>query len=97
VQSGCSVVDDFTHDSLAPVADTSISSVRVGRELDAIISRHSKPRMIIGDGGTELTSMAILRWSQAADLARRYIAPSADERSACGHITHESAGSRKLA
>jgi putative transposase len=45
VQSACSVVDDFAHGSLALVADTSISSVRVGRELDAIISRHGKPGM----------------------------------------------------
>jgi hypothetical protein len=73
------VVDDFTHDSLALVADTSISSVSVGRELDAIIARHGKPRMIVSDGGAELTSMAILRWSQAADIAWRYIAPSVAE------------------
>lgn len=32
------VVDDFTHESLAPVVDTSLSGARVARELDAIIA-----------------------------------------------------------
>ncbi len=35
-----------------------------GRELDAIIAERSKPIACVSDNGTELTSMAILRWSQ---------------------------------
>ena len=58
------VVDDFTRECLALVADTSLSGLRVVRELDALIIARGRPAMIVSDNGTELTSMAILRWSQ---------------------------------
>ena len=58
------IVDDFTRECLALVADTSLSGLRVARELDAVIARRGRPAMIVSDNGTELTSMAILRWSQ---------------------------------
>lgn len=76
------VVDDFTRECLALVADTSISGARVGRELDAIIARRGRPAMIVSDNGSELTSMAILRWSQAADVAWHYIAPGKPQQNA---------------
>jgi putative transposase len=69
------VVDDFTRECLALVADTSLSGVRVGRELDAIISRRGRPQSIVSDNGTELTSTAILRWSQEIQIHWHYIAP----------------------
>src|SRR5215475_12988183 len=53
------IVDDFTRECLALVADTSISGLRVGRELDAIVVRRGKPAACVSDNGTELTSMAI--------------------------------------
>lgn len=58
------IVDDFTRECLALVADTSLPGMRVARELDAIIQRRTKPATVVSDNGTELTSMAILRWSQ---------------------------------
>jgi putative transposase len=69
------VVDDFTRECLTLVADTSLSGVRVGRELDAIIARRGSPQTIVSDNGTEFTSMAILRWSQEAGINWHYIAP----------------------
>lgn len=69
------VVDDFTRECLTLVADTSLSGVRVGRELDAIIARRGSPQTIVSDNGTEFTSMAILRWSQEAGIDWHYIAP----------------------
>ena len=69
------VVDDFTRECLALVADTSLTGVRVGRELDAVITRRGRPLSIVSDNGTELTSMAILRWSQDARVEWHYIAP----------------------
>ncbi len=69
------VVDDFTRECLALVADTSLSGMRVGRELDAIAARRDKPLSIVSDNGTEFTSMAILSWSQEAQVAWHYIAP----------------------
>lgn len=52
------VVDDFARECLALVADTSLSGVRLARELDAIIARRGKPRIVVSDNGTEMTSMA---------------------------------------
>jgi putative transposase len=69
------VVDDFTRESLCLVADTSLSGQRVARELDAIIIRRGRPLSCVSDNGTELTSMAILRWSQVSGVDWHYIAP----------------------
>jgi len=69
------VVDDFTRECLALVADTSLSGLRTARELDAIVLRRGKPISIVSDNGTELTSMAILNWCQETGVAWHYIAP----------------------
>jgi len=69
------VVDDFSRECLALIADTSLSGSRVGRELDAIIKRRGKPKTIVSDNGTELTSMAILEWTQKRKVDWHYIAP----------------------
>lgn len=69
------VVDDFSRECLALVADTSLSGGRVARELDAIIQGRGRPLMIVSDNGTELTSMAILRWAQDRQVEWHYIAP----------------------
>ena len=69
------VVDDHTRECLALIADTSLSGLRVGRELDAIIAGRCLPRVIVSDNGTEFTSMAILRWSQDRQIDWHYIAP----------------------
>lgn len=69
------VVDDFTRECLALVADTSLSGARVARELDAVIARRGKPERIVSDNGTELTSMAILQWCVDRKVEWHYIAP----------------------
>ena len=69
------VVDDFTRECLCLVADTSLSGVRVARELDLVIASRGRPLTLVSDNGTELTSMAILRWSQGARVDWHYIAP----------------------
>lgn len=56
------VVDDYTRECLALAADTSLSGLRVARELDQIIACRGRPGTIVSDNGTELTSMAILKW-----------------------------------
>jgi hypothetical protein len=50
------VVDDCTRECLALVADISISGTRVARELDRIIAVRGRPKTIVSDNGTELTS-----------------------------------------
>ena len=69
------VVDDCTRECLLLVADTSLSGARVARELDGIIAWRGKPRMIVSDNGTELTSTAILCWADDNKVAWHYIAP----------------------
>jgi putative transposase len=70
------VVDDFTRECLGLVADTSLSGLRVGRELDRIAERRGyRPAMIVSDNGTELTSHAILRWQEERGVLWHYIAP----------------------
>lgn len=50
------------------------SGARVARELDAIIAVLGRPLMIVSDDGTELTSLAILRWA-GPQIEWHYIAP----------------------
>jgi putative transposase len=69
------VVDDCTRECLALIADTSISGIRVARELDRLLVDRGKPKMIVSDNGTELTSNAILRWADDHKIAWHYIAP----------------------
>jgi putative transposase len=76
------IVDDFTRECLALAADTSLPGLRVARELDALILARGRPAMIVSDNGTELTSMAILHWSQERQVEWHYIAPSKPQQNA---------------
>ncbi|MEO1273847.1 MAG: IS3 family transposase [Pseudomonadota bacterium] len=69
------VVDDCTRECLALVPDTSISGLRVARELDMIVGRRGLPAAIVSDNGTELTSNAVLAWSDDRSVAWEYIQP----------------------
>ena len=69
------VVDDCSRECLALVPDTSISGMRVARELDRLLTDRGTPKMIVSDNGTELTSNAILQWADDHKVAWHYIAP----------------------
>ena len=69
------IVDDVTRECLAAVPDTSISGLRVARELTALVAQRGKPGMIVSDNGTELTSNAVLKWAQDTKITWHYIAP----------------------
>ncbi|RZI65471.1 MAG: IS3 family transposase [Pseudomonas sp.] len=69
------VVDDCTRECLALVADTSLSGLRVARELAQIIEGRGKPKMIVSDNGSEFTSNAILQWTDQTKVEWHYIAP----------------------
>ena len=69
------IVDDFTREAPAIVVDISLSGLRVARELTKLIMRIGKPKMIVSDNGTELTSHAILKWVQDIEIEWHYIAP----------------------
>jgi putative transposase len=69
------VFDDCTRECLAAVADISLSGLRVARELDLLIAWRGKPKTIVSDNGTELTSNAILSWTAKARVDWHYIEP----------------------
>jgi putative transposase len=76
------IVDDFTRECLLLVPDTSLSGSRVVRELDGLLASRGRPAMCVSDNGTELTSMAILRWSQQTRIEWHYIAPGKPQQNA---------------
>jgi putative transposase len=67
------VFDDCTRECLAAIADISLSGLRVARELDLLIARRGRPKTIVSDNGTELTSNVILFWQIKVDW--HYIEP----------------------
>jgi putative transposase len=69
------VIDDFSRECLASVVDTSLSGIRVARELDRIAEMRGYPCMVVSDNGTELTSNAILKWQEERGVEWHYIAP----------------------
>ena len=76
------VVDDCTRECLALEPDTSLSGVRVTRELDVTIAGRDKPRSCVSDNGTELTSSAVLKWCQERGIEWHYIAPGKPQQNA---------------
>lgn len=67
------VVDDFTRECLALVADTSISGVRVARELDVLIGNRGKPLTVVSDNvlcsegfGKDLAQVSVRQFAPAA-------------------------------
>jgi putative transposase len=69
------IIDEFSRESLKMVIDTSLSGIRVARELEELIKSRGKPGQIISDNGTEFTSVAILNWSEKASVGWHYIEP----------------------
>ena len=69
------VVDDYSQDCLALVADTSLSRFRLARELDTLIAGRGKLHVIVSDNGTEMTSNALLKWQEDAGVNWHYFAP----------------------
>jgi putative transposase len=76
------IVDDFTRECLALVADTTLPGARVARELDVLATGRGKPLVVVSDNGTELTSTAILRWCQDRGVEWHYIAPGKPQQNA---------------
>ena len=69
------VVDDHSRECLALGPDTSLSGLRVTRELDALIRQRGRPVTVVSDNGTELTSIAVLKWYQETGVNWHYIQP----------------------
>jgi putative transposase len=68
------MVDNFSRECLATVVDSSLSGVRVVRQLEQLIRDRGTPKIIVSDNGAELTSLAVLRWVPGR-VAWHYIEP----------------------
>lgn len=69
------IVDEFSRENLKMVVDTSLSGIRVARELEELIISRGKPKQIVSDNGTEFTSVAILKWAEERSVEWHYIEP----------------------
>ena len=69
------IIDDFSRECLILIADTSLSGLRMTRELDSIIKQRKQRRKIVSDNGTEMASKAVLEWCQETRVEWHYIAP----------------------
>lgn len=67
------IIDNCTHECLALIADTSISGMRVARELHRIIAWRGRATAVTFDNGTELTSNAILKGADERGVGWQYI------------------------
>jgi len=47
----------------------------VTRDLDRLLAIRCRPATIVSDNGTELTSMAVLKWCQQSGVEWYYITP----------------------
>ena len=69
------IVDDYSRACVGQLVDTSISGVRVARYLDELLQTRSKPKSIVMDNGSELTSKAMFFWSQRTGVKLNFIQP----------------------
>lgn len=69
------IIDEFSRESLKMVVDTSLSGIRVVRELEDLINSRGVPKCIVSDNGTEFTSVAVLKWSENTSVGWHYIEP----------------------
>jgi putative transposase len=67
------VVLNYRNVSDPMVADTSLSGLRVGRSMPFLPD--AEPDICVSDNGTELTSLAMLRWRQDIGVKWHYIVP----------------------
>lgn len=70
-----SIVDQCSRECPALPADTSMPGARVVRELDTVIAKRGKPKMIVSDNGPEFTSRAVLEWASRQGIEWHYITP----------------------
>jgi putative transposase len=78
------VVDAFTRENLSLEVDTSLSSRRVTRALDAVIQRRGMPEAIRSDNGPEFTSRHFLSWCEERKIQLIHIQPGRPMQN--GHI-----------
>ncbi len=66
------VLDLYTRESLALVADRSLTGVKVAAALSQVLHRRRAPRAITVDNGGEFVSRAMDAWAYAHDVRARF-------------------------
>jgi putative transposase len=69
------LVDDFTRECLATVVDTSITGVRVARELERVMGARKAPASISVDNGPEFAGQVLDEWAYRQGIRLRFIRP----------------------
>src|SRR5687768_10417081 len=69
------VIDLYTRESLALVADRSLTGVKVAAALSHVLQRRRGPRAITVDNGGEFVSRAMDAWAYAHDVRLDFIRP----------------------
>lgn len=69
------IVDEWTHESLAIEVAGSIRSRRVLEVLAKLVSVRGAPRYLRSDNGPEFVATAVLRWLTESGIDTAYIAP----------------------
>ena len=69
------VLDLYTRESLALVADRSLTGVKVAVVLSEVLRRRSAPQAITVDNGSEFVSRAMDAWAYAHDVRLDFIRP----------------------
>ena len=86
------VVDDFSRECLATVVDTSLSGVRVVRELERLGVERAMPQMVVSDN--ELSKKAMARDEHTSAVARG--ASNAGYDSVIGEVSMRRRGSLRV-
>jgi putative transposase len=69
------VVDIYTREALALVADRSLTGLKVAAALSRVLQRRPKPEAISVDNGTEFVSKAMDAWAYAHGVRLEFIRP----------------------
>lgn len=68
-------VDDFTRESVALEAGTTLPAAKVAEVLDRVISARGRPRRIVCDNGSEFTSLFFMQWAARHGIDLQFIQP----------------------
>ena len=69
------IADTYTREGLAIVVDTSISGLRVRRELSRLVAERGRPEEIRVDNGAEFIGRAVTSWCEEHQVLLRRIQP----------------------
>lgn len=76
------LIDDFTRELILQIVDTSISGVRIARELSELAKTRSLPEYLVSDNGPEFRSAVMFKWAQDYKVELSFIAPGKPQKNA---------------